>query len=394
MIEMGLVILSLAIWIGLLLLRGQFWRVDQTLADDQPILTEWPTVCAVIPARNEADVLPVSLRSLLSQEYPGNFMIVLVDDQSTDGTAQVASQTAAALGKLAQLQILSGEPLPLGWTGKLWAMEQGTRQALAMNPLPDYLLLTDADIEHDPLNLCRLVNKAATDSLDLVSLMVRLRCKSFWEQLLIPAFVFFFQKLYPFRWVNNLHKSTAAAAGGCILLRQEALIRIGGLQILRDALIDDCTLAQKIKSSRSEPAVGIWLGLTPSTYSLRAYDSLSAIWDMVARTAFTQLHYSPWLLAGTLFAMSLVYLVAPIGTIIGILTSNAGLAIVGGLSWGLMSAAYWPMIRFYNCSPGFACSLPVIALLYTLMTLDSALRYWRGQGGAWKGRTYSTSTGQ
>jgi hopene-associated glycosyltransferase HpnB len=209
--------------------------------------------------------------------------------------------------------------------------------------------------------------------------------------LLIPAFVFFFQKLYPFRWVNDPKRKTAAAAGGCILLHQDALQRIGGLQVLRDALIDDCTLAAKVKASRLDRQRGIWLGLTTETVSLRPYDTLATIWDMVARTAFTQLHYSPLLLAGTLIGMTLVYLAAPVSLIVGVVTGNVALAIAGFIGWGLMAIAYAPTIRFYNCPGWFTLLLPLIGLLYTAMTLDSALRHWRGQGGAWKGRVYPAS---
>jgi hopene-associated glycosyltransferase HpnB len=235
--------------------------------------------------------------------------------------------------------------------------------------------------------------KAQQDNLDLVSLMVLLRCQEFWERFLIPAFVFFFQKLYPFRWVNDPTNPTAAAAGGCILIRREALNRIGGIQVVRQALIDDCALARAVKSSdrteNSEIGGAIWLGLTSSTRSLRPYPSLETIWEMVARTAYTQLNYSPLLLVGTLIGMTLVYQVPPLAAIWGGWTGNWWIAIAGLSGWLLMALAYLPTVRFYNCSPWFAFSLPAIAFLYTLMTLDSALRHWQGRGGAWKGRVYS-----
>lgn len=397
-IALGFTLLSLGIWIGLICFRGQFWRADQCLSSDLPDLKTWPSVCVVVPARDEADVLPVSLRSLLAQNYSGPFKVILVDDQSTDGTANVARKVAEELNT-SQLHILATSPLPTGWTGKLWALEQGIQQAQISIPSPEYLLLTDADIEHDVANLRNLVIKAQQENLDLVSLMVRLRCQSFWEQFLIPAFVFFFQKLYPFRWVNDPANSTAAAAGGCILMRREALVRAGGIQVVRQALIDDCALAQAIKStsqlSQSGAKGGIWLGLTASTHSLRSYDSLATIWEMVARTAFTQLNYSPFLLLGTLIAMTLIYLVPPAGVILGGLTGNWLIAIAGLLSWLLMAGAYLPTLRLYRCSPLWAFCLSAIALLYTLMTLDSALRHWRGRGGAWKGRVYpATATRQ
>jgi len=420
---LGATIVSLIIWLVLLLGWGQFWRCDQRLEgkdkelrikdkenSTEPLsLSLYPSVCAVIPARNEADLLPVTLKSLLSQDYPGDFRIILVDDQSTDGTAQAARSTAEKLGKPSLLDVICAEPLPAGWSGKLWAMDQGVKKAQLASP--EYILLTDADIEHDSVNLLHLVNKAIQQDLDMVSLMVRLRCESFWEQLLIPAFVFFFQKLYPFRWVNNPTHPTAAAAGGCILIRWETLEQIGGIQAIRQALIDDCALAQAVKGVRGQesesiqnskfkiqnsptpnslthPSGKIWLGLSDRTRSLRPYPSLETIWSMVARTAFTQLGYNPLLLIGTLIGMTLVYLVPLLGFILGVAIGNGMLAILGLAGWLLMSLAYYPTVRFYNCSLMFAFCLPAIAFLYTLMTLDSALQHWRGQGGSWKGRVY------
>ena len=285
--------------------------------------------------------------------------------------------------------------------------------------------MTDADIEHDQSNLQRLVTKAEQEDLDLVSVMVRLRCDSFWEKLLIPAFIFFFQKLYPFRWVNDPNKKTAAAAGGSILIRREALERIGGIQVIRQALIDDCALAQAVKergkvgeqgsiantsayfdcaqykcestSSQfpipnsqfsSSPKGRIWLGLSSLTRSLRPYPFLATIWNMVARTAYTQLNYSPLLLLGTLVAMTLIYLVPPVGVILGAALGNWAIAFTSLSAWLLMTWAYYPTIRFYKCPFWLAFSLPAIAFLYTLMTLDSAIRHWQGRGGSWKGRVY------
>ncbi|QMS87160.1 glycosyltransferase [Nostoc edaphicum CCNP1411] len=402
-IVLGLMLLSLTIWLGLLCFWGQFWRTDQQLEVTETQLQSLPVVCAVVPARNEAELIPTSLRSLLLQDYPGSFNVFLVDDRSTDRTANFAEGVAHAVGKPQQLHIITGESLPPGWSGKLWAVEQGIKSASKL--APDYFLLTDADIEHDPANLRRLVAKAVQEDLDLVSVMVRLRCESFWEKLLIPAFVFFFQKLYPFRWVNNPNNPTAAAAGGSILIAREALERIGGIQVIRKALIDDCALAQAVKKSRGDkentpfpmpnapypmPNQGrIWLGLSSLTRSLRPYDSLATIWDMVARTAYTQLNYSPLLLLGTLVGMPLIYLVPPVCVILGAVWSNWAIALTGLFGWLLMALAYYPTIRFYKCSPWLAFSLPAIAFLYTLMTLDSALRHWQGRGGAWKGRVYT-----
>ncbi|MCL1475061.1 glycosyltransferase [Argonema antarcticum] len=438
-IGLGITFISLVIWVVLLCFRGQFWQADQRLDVPAKELEKWPSVCAVIPARNEAEMLPATMRSALLQSYPGSFKIVLVDDNSTDNTANVAQNVAQELDKSQQLHILSGEPLPPGWSGKLWAIEQGIRYAETLTPTPDYFLLTDADIEHHSTNLRQLVAKSQQDDLDLVSLMVLLRCESFWEKALIPAFVFFFQKLYPFRWVNNPKNSTAAAAGGCILIRSSALNRVGGIEVVRQALIDDCALAQAVKNRRgiNSPANSesplkwnkssfsalfrgiqllardlnpwrvndpienfnnnqqpniqgkIWLGLTNLTRSLRPYPSLSSIWDMVARTAFTQLNYSPLLLLGTLIGMTLIYIVPPVGAIVGLLTGNWLVALVSLSTWLLMAIAYLPTLKLYGCSSLWSFCLPAIAFLYTLMTLDSAWRHWRGQGGAWKGRVYS-----
>jgi hopene-associated glycosyltransferase HpnB len=406
--EIGLLltVLSLMIWIILLCFRGQFWQADQKLEASATELKVLPSVCAVIPARNEAELLPISLRSLFLQDYLGTLSVILVDDQSTDGTGNVAQKVAEDLDKSWQLNVISSQPLPSGWTGKLWAIEQGIRHAQTLTPQPDYFLLTDADIEHDSANLRQLVTKAQEENLDLVSLMVLLRCESFWEKLLIPAFVFFFQKLYPFRWVNDPNNSTAAAAGGCILINREALNRIDGIQSVSTALIDDCALAHAVKSSKinkgilsrltspivQEKAGLIWLGLSKATRSLRPYSTLSSIWEMVARTAFTQLNYSSFLLFGTLIGMTIIYIVPPVGAIWGLLTQNWLIMSASLVTWLLMAIAYFPTLRLYGCSPLLAICLPAIAFLYTLMTLDSALRHWRGQGGAWKGRVYSATT--
>lgn len=382
LIELVVTVLPVLIWIGLLIFRGAFWQVSEVI-EDMRIGDCHPTVCAVIPARNEADLLGETLKSILCQDYPGRFNIVLVDDNSSDGTAEIALKTAENLNKTQHLHIVNALPLTPGWSGKLWALEQGIHFSSTFNP--DYYLLADADIEHDSHNLHRLVTKAVQQNLDLVSVMVRLRCESFWERLLIPAFVFFFQKLYPFRWVNDPNKSTAAAAGGCILIRRDALERIGGIQSVKQALIDDCALAGAVKSTQNHP---IWLGVSSLTHSLRQYNSLDTIWDMVARTAYTQLNYSPILLIGTLLGMTVVYLISPIALIFGFVMSNWLIAVLGLLGWLLMALAYYPIIRFYHCSLIYAFCLPVIAFLYTLMTIDSALRHWQGRGGAWKGRVY------
>lgn len=385
--------LSFLIWLFLLGAWGNFWRCDQFLPTHQGPLSHYPRVDVIIPARDEADVLDRSLASLLAQDYPGPWQITLIDDQSTDGTGQVAQTIAEKLGQGDRLRVIAGQPLPAGWSGKLWAVEQGWRQvqqpvqqqAQPSDAPPDYVLLTDADIAHGPETLSQLVAKAETDQLALVSLMVMLRCESGWEKFLIPAFIFFFQKLYPFPWVNNPHRKMAAAAGGCILIRQQALTAIGGIAALKEALIDDCTLAQKVKALN----LPIWLGLSRNNWSLRPYDRLETIWNMVARTAYTQLHYNPLLLLGTLLGMGLVYLTAPLALMIGIGLGNIALMGLGAMTWALMAIAYWPTLKLYGRSPLWGLTLPLIAGLYNLMTLDSAWRHWRGRGGGWKGRVYS-----
>ena len=381
--------LSLVIWLFLLLFWGRFWLADQRLEKTEIKLTSYPDICAIVPARNEADVLSISMASLLTQDYPGTFSVVLVDDNSSDRTTEVAQEIANKLNKTKRINIVFGKPLATGWKGKLWAMKQGIDRAQQQIPKPDYFLFTDADIKHDRHNLLQLVSQAETKDLDLVSLMVLLHCKSIWEKLLIPAFVFFFQKLYPFSWVNHLDLSIAAAAGGCILIRRQALENIGGLESIKDALIDDCALARAIKfNDKKQGNKGIWLGLTETTISLRAYDDLKTIWDTIARTAYTQLNYSPLLLVGTILGMGIVYLASPLCLIIGLIINNWLLVTISLITWLLMTIAYIPTIRLYKLSILWAFTLPAIAFLYTMMTIDSAWKYWQGKGGAWKGRTY------
>jgi hopene-associated glycosyltransferase HpnB len=378
-----IVVLSLSIWLFLLLFWGNFWRADCRLNNSQG-LNDYPTVYAVIPARNEVEVIAASLTSLLNQDYAGQFDLVLVDDNSSDRTTEIARQTATQLGKSDRLTVIAGQPLASGWKGKLWAMHQGIEAGSTQAHTPDYWLFTDADIQHDLHNLTQLVNQAETEDLELVSLMVLLRCQSFWEKLLIPAFVFFFQKLYPFAWVNDPKRSIAAAAGGCVLISNHALTKIGGIASIKNALIDDCTLAQAVKSTGNK----IYLGLSETTISLRGYDNLKVIWDTIARTAYTQLNYSPLLLAGTGIGMSVIYLTAPIGLVWGLVFGNWLIFSICTITWSLMIWAYLPTIKLYKISPAWAGLLPAIAFLYTLMTIDSAVKYYQGKGGAWKGRTY------
>ena len=375
-------IASLIIWLGLCLFWGQFWQGVRLITSNKK-LESYPNVWVIIPARDEADVIAHSLSSVLKQDYPGLLSVVLVDDNSSDDTAKIAQKTYNKLAINYQLHIISGKPLPPGWKGKLWALEQGINYA-KQQATPDYFILTDADIQHHKTNLTELISKAETEKLDLVSLMVLLRCQSFWEKFLIPAFVFFFQKVYPFKLANNPQSFVAAAAGGCILIKANTLEKIGGIAAVKNALIDDCTLAKKVKSGGGK----IWIGLTDKTISLRPYDSLKSIWDLVARTAFNQLNYSWILLIGTIIGMALVYLVPPLAVIWGIATREMSVLATGAIAWLIMSLAYLPTIRLYRLSPLWTFSLSAIALLYGLMTIDSAIKHFQGKGGFWKGRVY------
>ena len=388
---------SLLVWLWLLLARGRFWCTDQQL-DSLPSSivdtgNDFPPVSAVVPARNEADLLPATLPSLLTQDYPGNFHVYLLDDRSSDGTADVALRIARECDAMDRLTVCQGENLPPGWKGKVWAMHQGVLRA--GKEAPEYLLLTDADVAHAPGVLLALVAKLRNDHLDLVSLMANLRVASVWDRLLIPAFVYFFSKLYPFRWVNDPRRRMAGAAGGCILLRRETLQNAGGLKSIANEIIDDCALGKLIKRSGGH----IWMGMTHDVKSVRPYETLSNTWNTVARTGFDQLHYSMLMLIGTVLGMLLVYLIPPLGTAVGAVAVGAlghpirslWLLLACPVAWILMSASYLPMLRRYRVSPLFAPLLPVSATLYTLMTISSALRYWRGHGGEWKGRTYEAT---
>ena len=382
---LAIIAASFLAWAYLLLGRGMFWRASERLDFKVRTLNSWPEVVAVVPARNEADVIGISMRSLLLQDYPGAYSIVLVDDQSDDETESLAQATASgALPERRQLVTLRGSPPPPGWTGKLWAVAQGLRKAEEIAPRASYVFLTDADIEHDADTLRLLVLKAEFGRFELVSLMVLLHCATMWERLLIPSFVFFFQKLYPFSWVRQPMRRTAAAAGGCMLVNRRALARIGGIEAIRHELIDDCALARAIKRDGH-----VWLGLTESSRSLRRYEGLGEVWKMVARSAYAQLHYSPTRLLGTVVGMAVIYLAPPASVIGGAMTGAVAVAVAGGLTWMLMACAYLPTLRLYRQAAPLALTLPLAALLYTLMTIESALRYWRGRGGEWKARHYA-----
>jgi len=374
----ALAVVSLIIWISLALLRGGFWRVQLPGECADPL--HWPAVAAVVPARDEADVLEGALSSLLLQDYPGEFHIFLVDDHSSDGTADVARATAAKLKAAARLTVVAARDLPSGWAGKVWAQSEGLRTQQATLPQARYVFLTDADIGHGRQTVRRLVARAEAEQRVLTSLMVRLRCNSFAEKALIPAFVYFFAKLYPFARVNNPHSKVAAAAGGCMLARADALTRIGGIAAIKDALIDDCALGAKMKQQGS-----IRLDLAQDSYSLRPYNDWRSIWNMIARSAYTQLRHSVWLLAGTVLAMLLTYVAPPVLTLLWL--AGYGHGLWPALSaWLIMTLLYLPMLRYYDRSPLWALTLPLIALFYLAATLGSAWRYWLGRGGQWKGR--------
>ena len=419
---LALTLLSLAIWLYLATLHGAFWRlrdfdndpVAQASAGASPqyeLPADLPSVIAIVPARTEAATIGQTLTSLFQQTYRGEFSIILVDDHSEDRTAQIAGQITQELKAESRIEIHSAPPLPQGWTGKLWALNEGvlhsfsstatlgcapttavspgapTTGRMTANHLctdPKYYWFTDADIIHAPDALHRLVARAEHDNLDLASLMVLLQAQTFPERALIPAYLFFFMKLYPPRWIANPQTRTAGAAGGCILLRSQALQRIGGLAAIRSEVIDDCALARAVKRTGGK----IWMGLTRASISLRAYTTFGEIRDMIARTAFTQLGYSPVLLLATVMAMFLTYL-APVSFLF---THDPTTRILAGCTWLLMSLLYLPTIRFYHLSPLWAATLPLAALFYTYATVLSAFRHYAGQGAQWKGRPLTRVT--
>jgi len=365
-------------WSYLIFARGGFWRAADR--DDEPgaiaDLGAWPSVAAVIPARDESDVIGTNLATLLRQDYPGPLRVIVVDDDSSDETARVAREAGAGTG--APVDVLRAPALAPGWTGKLAAIAHGIRHAETAAEPPDYVLLTDADIAHAPDTLRMLVARARSDRLVLHSLMAKLCVERAGERAFIPAFVFFFAMLYPFAWVNRRDRAIAAAAGGCMLVERVALARAGGIAAIRGELIDDCALARLLK-----PHGAIRVTLTERARSTRVYRSLGEIRRMIARTAFAQLRYSPWLLGGTVVAMAVVFVAPPFVTPFAHDPLARGVAL---LAWVAMTLAFVPMLRLYRVSPAAALALPAIAAIYVAWTLDSALRHWRGRGGEWKGR--------
>ena len=372
---------SLAAWLWLLLCQGFFWRTDVRLPPRREPEV-WPSVCVVVPARDEAAVLPASLPSLLAQDYPGPVEVFLVDDGSTDGTGELAHELARGHGGLKLTVASPGEP-PAGWTGKLWAVRHGIGLARARGP--EYLLLTDADIAHAPDSLRQLVAAAGPGGFDVVSQMARLRVESRWERLVVPAFVYFFAQLYPFRRIGRRRGRTAAAAGGCVLLRTEAAERARIPDAIRHAVIDDVALARAVKGGGGH----IWLGLADRVDSVRPYPRLHDLWRMVSRSAYAQLRHNPLLLAGTVAGLALVYLVPPVALVSGVVTGRTAALVLGGLAWSVMTGTYVPMLRYHRQPLWLAPLLPFTAFLYLLMTVDSAVRHYQGRGAAWKGRTYT-----
>jgi hopene-associated glycosyltransferase HpnB len=371
---------AVAAWAYLLLGRGFFWlgreRGDAPPPGASP--AHWPSVVAVIPARNEADVIGTAVSKALAQGYAylGPLRVIVVDDDSTDGTAEAARAAAERMGLGAFLTVIPGRPLAAGWTGKLWAVSQGVEAAAEF--APEYLWLTDADIAHELGVLRGLVVRAEAGKLVLVSRMVRLQTGTWPEKLLIPAFVFFFDMLFPFAWANDPRSKVAAAAGGCMLVRREALAAAGGIAAIRGEIIDDCALAARLKAQGA-----IRLELTRQSTSLRPYRTLGEIGRMVSRSAYAQLRYSPWLLAGTVLGMTLIYVAPPA---LAVAASGPG-RWLGLAAWALMAISFQPLLRYYHRSPLWGVALPLIGTLYTLFTVQSAIQVWRGRGGMWKGRS-------
>ena len=386
MLLLALSIVVVVIWLGLIFCHGRFWQAGPVLAPvrgSQLVQANCPEVCVVVPARDEAASVVACIRSLLAQDYPGMLHVILVDDNSTDGTGKLARTVPDPQGRLT---VVTGRARPPGWSGKLWAVAQGVARARELVPDSNgFVLLTDADITHDPRHVSTLVARAQADQLDQVSEMVKLNCASQAERMLVPAFVFFFTLLYPFASVNNPRSRVAGAAGGTVLVRWSALARIGGIESLRGALIDDCTLAAHVKHSGGR----IYLGHSSLARSIRPYPHPADIWRMVARTAYVQLGYSPLLLAGTIIGMILVWMV-PMQLA---LLAHGLPCLLGAAAWVMSMAAYTPTLRRFGQSPAWALLLPVIAGFYTLATIGSALDHHRGRGVVWKSRAYTEPDG-
>lgn len=361
-------LVSLLIWLYLFFFHGRFWLSAPELPPAVP--PEFPDVDIIVPARDEASTIRAVIGSLLAQDYGGRYRVILVDDNSTDGTATL-------VGAAPRLTVISLQSKPADWSGKLWALSQG----IAASHAP-VLLFTDADIVHDPRHVSSLVAKLLQSRVDMVSEMVRLNCTSLAERALVPAFVYFFQMLYPFRRVNDPLSPVAAAAGGTVLIRREALQRSGGIEAIKNSLIDDVALATSVKKSGS-----IYLGHSGLATSIRPYPNFADIWQMISRTAFTQLNYSIALLVLTLLALTLVWLVPAVAILFGYGRQFA----LGLVTFGLAGVSYLPTLARYGRNRLWALALPLIALFYMAATLSSAVDYWRGRGARWKSRAYGSN---
>lgn len=369
---LALSLLACCAWVYLVGLHGRFWRSAPVLGNASP--STLARVAVIVPARNEAQHIRQSLRSLHAQDYRGPMSIILIDDNSTDNTATIA----ASLDVGERLVLLHGQPLPPGWTGKLWAVHQGLLHPQAI--AADFILLTDADIEHAPTHLSSLLAKAEAEQLDLVSEMVHLHCETLPERALIPAFVFFFQMLYPFAWAGNPQKRLAAAAGGTMLVLRAALDRVDGVSRIRHHLIDDCALAKAIKSTGGR----MWLGHSDRAASIRVYSRWRDIWDMIARTAYVQLGHSPLMLLGCVAGMGLLYIAPPLVTLL----ATGAPRMLSVFAWLMMTLSFQPTLRRYHRSPLWGIALPAISLFYVCATIGSAFRHYAGRGGGWKHRVY------
>lgn len=371
---LALAIVTVVIWLALLVGWYGFWRADQRAPLSPEPLAAWPSVVAIVPARDEAATIPFSLTGLIEQRYQGAYEIVLADDSSSDDTVAMAGRLASDTER--KLTVVEAGSLPAGWAGKLWTLHRGIEEASRHKP--DYYWLTDADIAHKPQVLASLVAHAEAERLALASLMVKLPTRTMWEKLLVPAFIFYFALLYPFRAINDPASRIAGAAGGSLLVRRDALEAIGGIGAIKGAIIDDCALAQAVKGSGRR----IWIGLAERSRSLRRYRNLSDFWSMVARSAYPQLEYSPLRLAIALVGLAVAFLAPPLLVLDGGLTALFGL-----VAWGLMSWAYAPTVNYHGLSPLWSMTLPLAALLFAAMTIASAVGHYRGQPAQWRGRT-------
>lgn len=377
MLRTAIGLASLGAWLKLSFAHGKFWQYGPVLRATRLTGDTLPEVAVVIPARDEAESIQESVRSLLEQDYAGRLTVFVVDDNSRDGTGALAR---AVPDPEKRLVVLDGQPRPDGWSGKLWAVHQGEQAALAQVGADAFILLTDADIVHDPAHLSTLVAKAQHDGLDLVSEMVRLNCDSAAERALVPAFVYFFAMLYPFAQVNDPTARMAGAAGGTILIRRSALDRIGGIEALRGALIDDCTLAAHVKRTGG----ALYLGHSELARSRRPYEGARDVWQMIARTAYVQLRYSPFLLLGTVIGLALVWF-APVGLAV---FGRGRSRWLGLAAWGLSVASFVPTLRRFNQPLWRALPLPFVAGFYMAATIGSAVDHHRGRGVRWKDRAY------